>query len=446
MLRRRELLAAGAAFAASRSHALGSPEPVIRSDIADIAPGPLARLEAAVGEMQRRSQEDRDDPSGWHAHALSHMVVCAAANSDERQVHGSWWFLPFHRAYLAVTEWKLRAISGDPTLALPYWNWSSERAIPAAFARAGSPLAVARRYTPKRPLRPVEVDCLAHDPSRARLGVAALEASAFCANTPEQIPASFGGVARPNPAGWHARSRIEAVPHGTIHNYVGGESRDGALGDMTELATAALDPLFFAHHANIDRLWEIWRRDPERRASEPTLPDFREQAFVFAWMDGSPLSVTVGETLETARLGYAYRSLAVFRDAAPADPEGPAASPLIATATLPVPPGSGRIMLHVAGVEPGQRPITVEIAVARAGAPETALTVGAIAIGRRHEDPLYPDTEPRFDITAALERLQAGLVTATIRPLPLGPEDAPLPPFRHGDLSLRRTTDPTGVP
>jgi hypothetical protein len=113
--------------------------------------------------MQRRSERDPHDPKGWRAHVDAHHAVCAVANDDDAQVHGCWWFLPWHRAFLAVTEWKLRAISGDPSLALPYWNWSSARTIPAAFALPNSPLARAARYTPDRPLTSVEVDHLLHD-------------------------------------------------------------------------------------------------------------------------------------------------------------------------------------------------------------------------------------------------------------------------------------------
>ncbi len=83
----------------------------------------------------------------------------------------------------------------------PYWNWSSDRTIPTPFAAPESPLAQAVRYTPHRPLRPAEVDRLSHDPALARLGVAALGAAVFQAASPEAIPASFGGVARPNPGG-----------------------------------------------------------------------------------------------------------------------------------------------------------------------------------------------------------------------------------------------------
>ena len=316
-LRRRPLLAGISTLAAG---GLTLPSQVaavaVRRDTAELEQSPrlLAGLEAAIGEMLRRSERDPYDPKGWRVHVQAHHAVCVAVNNtDEAQVHGCWWFLPWHRAFLAVTEWKLRAISGDPSLALPYWNWSSDRTIPAAFARAASPLSRAVRHTPDRPLTSVEVDHLEHDDALARLGVAALGARAFRAWTPEQIPLSFGGIARPNPNRWHGRSRFETIPHNAIHNYVGGESSSGSLGDMTELATAALDPVFYAHHANLDRLWEVWRSDPMRRASEPIDPDFLQQRFPFPWLDGTIVMVSVADTLDTRRLGYAYDRLDVFR-------------------------------------------------------------------------------------------------------------------------------------
>ena len=268
-------------------------------------PHRLALLEATIGEMQRRSQADPNDPKGWRVNALAHAQVCSAvSNSDDAQVHGCWWFLPWHRAFLAVTEWKLRALSGDPTLSLPYWNWSTDRRIPAPYTRAESPLAQAVRYTPDRDLRAAEVDRLTFDPALARLGVAALGAPFFAARRPADIPASFGGMAKPNAGRWHGHNRMEAIPHNAIHNYAGGEAVDGALGDMTELSTAAFDPVFFAHHGNLDRLWEVWRTDPAHKATEPTDPAFMRKVFVFPWIDGTIVTVPVADTLDTRLLGY----------------------------------------------------------------------------------------------------------------------------------------------
>src|ERR1700748_1162038 len=117
-------------------------------------------------------------------------------------------------------------------------------------------------------------------------------ARAFRAWTPEQIPHCFGGMATPNANRWHGRSRLETVPHNAVHNYVGGEAANGSLGDMTELATAALAPGFYAHHANIDGRWEAWRSAPLHRGSEPADPVFLERRFVFPWLDGTVVALS----------------------------------------------------------------------------------------------------------------------------------------------------------
>src|SRR4029077_2907282 len=143
---RRDVLGGGVAIIAGVWRSARSGVVAVRRDAAGLRHSPrlLATLEAAIGEMQRRSERDANDPKGWRVHSQAHHAVCAAvANDADDQVHGSWWFLPWHRAYLAVTEWKLQAISGDPTLALPYWNWSSDRTIPSAFSRQSSPLSKA---------------------------------------------------------------------------------------------------------------------------------------------------------------------------------------------------------------------------------------------------------------------------------------------------------------
>ncbi|HTW69915.1 MAG TPA: tyrosinase family protein, partial [Acetobacteraceae bacterium] len=364
------LVATGAAGISGVESASPAAAPIpVRQDIVRLPPQRLASLEAAIGEMQRRSRRDPADPKGWRVNALAHTHVCSSvSNADLAQVHGCWWFLPWHRAFLAVTEWKLRALSGDRTIALPYWNWSSDRRIPAPFARAGSALADAARYTPDRDLLAVEVDHLSFDPLRASLGVAALEARSFPARTPDAIPASFGGIAKPNAAGWHGHSRMETVPHNAIHNYAGGEASDGAVGDMTELARAAFDPIFFAHHGNLDRLWEIWRQDPARKATEPTDRDFIEKQFLFPWLDGTIIAVPMADVLDTQRLGYVYDSLGVLRDGLvpAADAIRPdAARRRLASALLRVPSDAMRCELRIHGVQPGDRPLSVEIAMAR---------------------------------------------------------------------------------
>jgi tyrosinase len=57
--------------------------------------------------------------------------------------------------------------------------------------------------------------------------------------------------------------RLENVPHGSIHSAVGGQ-----MGDMGP-SSSPNEPLFFLHHAQIDRLWWLWQQEnPSVRNSE----------------------------------------------------------------------------------------------------------------------------------------------------------------------------------
>ncbi len=181
---------------------------------------------------------------------------------------------------------------------------------------------------------------------------------------------------------------------------------------MTELATAGLDPIFYAHHANLDRLWERWRRDPRRRATEPTDAAFTDRTFAFPWLDGTIVTIAVRGHAEMGRLGYAYDSLSVFRDdTPPADDPPDLSRPPLAVETLPVPPGAR--MLRLSGVLPVPRPLTAEVVIAAPDDPASAITVGAISSGRRHGPASFPDTAPHFDIAAALRRLATPAVTVS---------------------------------
>jgi tyrosinase len=65
---------------------------------------------------------------------------------------------------------------------------------------------------------------------------------------------------------------------------------------MGDPSVAAYDPIFWAHHGMIDRLWYLWQlKHPGFRFSEAYL----EIAL-------PPFSMTVRQTLDITRLGYDY--------------------------------------------------------------------------------------------------------------------------------------------
>jgi tyrosinase len=74
---------------------------------------------------------------------------------------------------------------------------------------------------------------------------------------------------------------------------------------MSAFDTAARDPIFWLHHANLDRFWEEWLALDGR--SNPSAPDWRSERFELGKGDWLT-SLAVHEVLDTTRqpLGYRY--------------------------------------------------------------------------------------------------------------------------------------------
>jgi polyphenol oxidase len=425
--------------------ALGAPAPTrTRMDITQFAKDAkrLAKFEAAVKEMQDRSKSDPNDPKGWLVNANAHADSCVLEAVDPNQVHFCWWFLSWHRAYITVTERKIRELSGDQTFAYPYWNWSTDRHIPRAYAKAGSPLSNAIRDTPNAPVSDGEVGYFPNDPVLKKLGVAALGKKMFEAKTPGDIPRSFGGIARPNSADAYGNNAIESTPHGPIHNYVGG--------DMGDFETAGRDPIFFAHHGNLDRLWENWRRDAKKKGTEPSKnAAFLKHKFVFTWLNGTPMEISAEETHDTKKLGYVYDTLEVFRPGVqPLVVQAQGAEerlPPVATDKVRVPfapqaAGAGeRRILEITDVETPERPITVGVYLKPADAPasDPGVNVGTFAAVKAGGKVAWPSQTVSFDITAAAQRYAGKELTVQLVPLRIQAQGAgAYPPLKYGQMRI----------
>lgn len=260
-----------------------------------------------------------EDPRNWYRHAMVHTVDCP---------HGNWWFLPWHRGYLGWLEQICRELSGDPNFALPYWDWTAEPKVPAgmfddvldpnhsayiptaddfenrlkaATANSGYWTSPGGVFTPRsqygqllvRGVR-FEPDLtfdIVTDPSgrlfydqpgarglgRAHPDFNAATADAVSLSTIHAALAApdfttFGSLKAPNHSAMAGFGILEARPHNSVHRCVG--SRDcnfvEAMGFMTDMFSP-VDPIFFLHHANIDRLWDVWTRK-QQLLGLPTLP------------------------------------------------------------------------------------------------------------------------------------------------------------------------------
>lgn len=111
---------------------------------------------------------------------------------------------------------------------------------------------------------------------------------------------------------------IEAL-HDTVHNNVGGK-----WGDMTDLATAGFDPIFWFHHANVDRLMALWQVAYPRAWVVPgtsttgswmyaagTTLTAKSPLYPFKTTSGS--WVTSNDVYDVTSLGYTYAELGRYR-------------------------------------------------------------------------------------------------------------------------------------
>jgi tyrosinase len=127
--------------------------------------------------------------------------------------------------------------------------------------------------------------------------------------------ATFGGGERADLSfDGGERGSLENVPHGAVHSLVGNDYDE--LGNvinpgwMGSFYTAGLDPLFWLHHANIDRLWEVWLKHDPAHQNPTGDPAFLDTTFTFPDPVAGSVTWAVGEVLDTAFLGYTYESLA----------------------------------------------------------------------------------------------------------------------------------------
>lgn len=109
-------------------------------------------------------------------------------------------------------------------------------------------------------------------------------------------------------------SVLEGLPHNKVHNYIGGVGPldPGPYGCMTNFLSP-VDPVFFLHHANIDRLWDVWTRK-QKALNLPYLPTgqdlnaFSSEPFLF-FVNGKGGYVgqsRAGDYINMERFGYDY--------------------------------------------------------------------------------------------------------------------------------------------
>ncbi|HZN70830.1 MAG TPA: tyrosinase family protein [Micromonosporaceae bacterium] len=265
----------------------------------------------AVRTMQARPMSD---PTSWAFQAAIHASFVTPANPAWNGCqHASWFFLPWHRMYLFFFEKIVRAAvladGGPSDFALPYWNYDQatpRNTLPQPFREPTLPDG-----TPN-PLMLPAGGRSAGIQAGGQLRTADTDSSNAMASTIFTGPGgtTFGGGVSA-PAHFDGESgMLELQPHNIIHVVVGGPRPAGAtncnVGLMTDPRCAALDPIFWLHHANIDRLWNRWLDSGGGRAN-PADSAWLTQQFGFFDETGTAVRLAGSDILDSAtQLNYVY--------------------------------------------------------------------------------------------------------------------------------------------
>ena len=187
-------------------------------------------------------------------------------------------FFGWHRIYLYYFERVLRWAAEDPALTLPYWDYTdpAQTALPDAF----------QEQDPNSPVSPL------YDWRRSEAlnqGLATLNPQVTDIDGPLTTDTDFLTY----------EGHIERGVHGNVHCSVG---QTCPIAVMGLVGVAANDPIFYEHHANIDRMWSCWQHaHPDEKPG-----DWQNEEFSMVDENGALKKRTVKDFLDTRALGYMY--------------------------------------------------------------------------------------------------------------------------------------------
>jgi len=365
------------------------------------------------------------DPRNWYRNAFVHIFDCP---------HTNWWLLPWHRAYLGWLEQTIRELSGDNQFALPYWDWTKTPRVPAAMfndvlnprnpafiasfddlgTQFDAPVtalwntfstgqmvtlrqrgwngpadfwsyvgprfldrANARGLTAANP----DLDSVTQVAVSIATIRAALQERPFAGTVNDTSGAGFASAEAANHSDFLSgfEGTLESQPHDNVHSAVGGF--------MADLVLSPVDPIFFLHHGNIDRLWDVWTR----RQTALRLPALPQGASLTTWSGEKFLffSDARGQPVSMTNAGD-YAQMSVFDyDYSPGSGEGqvPPPTALVAAAQAP---GFFSAQIAASSIGAGTTPAggvaQVPAAALQAPAPEAPPRVVEVTLNLRPGD------------------------------------------------------------
>ena len=285
---------------------------LVRYDLASAQGARMLEIYArTLAQMQATGE---DSPLSWTWQWYTHFVsgtttkageidrIFGTTSSSRRSLAEDTWntcqshagqnsnhFLPWHRMFVHYFERIVRQVSGHPEFTLPYWDYTStdpakRGIVPAPFRMPGDPLYGV--------LYRAERSALANagDPIHKNQPTDVMDISDAMACTNYVTIDGVQGICR----------AIDSGIHGRIHTLV------GTAKGMGSVPFAANDPLFWVHHANIDRMWASWNINGGRNPTDPAVHPWIDHEFTMADATGARVTRPLKDFFSTMALGYTY--------------------------------------------------------------------------------------------------------------------------------------------
>ncbi len=210
-----------------------------------------------------------DDYVEMHMHAM--MVESTTNPLEDPEWYPGWAhngpaFFPWHREYLIRFEKDLQSVSKDDSVFIPYWDWSDNESFPFTSyflgtdgeetSIEGNPGKVVdgpfafdgpNQWTIIVKDEDTDPDFLTRGFGRRR--DAERLPTSVQIDRIMQIPFYDSPVWKLGSPGF--RTGVEIPLHNLVHRWVNGT--------MITMCSPN-DPVFWLHHANVDRLWGDWQR------------------------------------------------------------------------------------------------------------------------------------------------------------------------------------------
>ncbi len=232
------------------------------------------------GDRKKAGEIARIYPSNSAYKTLAQQMwnTCHAHSPNQRED----FFLPWHRIFITCFENIIRHVSGEPQFTLPWWDYtdSNQQSIPEEFRRPNDPLWGALYRSDRK-----ETTNAGENIARVKGG---LQLTLECMR--HNVYSGKAGFC----------SHIDQDPHGALHVDVGNNEGMGSV------PWAARDPVFWIHHANIDRIWASWNRAGGKNPDDEA---FTNAVFTFATPQGSAVVAQVKDYLSIAPDAYSAWAL-----------------------------------------------------------------------------------------------------------------------------------------